>query len=81
MLGFIRTDRFHSELSLRNEINQLDENSQKKRMLYTAHLGDARAVICRGGVAQRLTNQSDHKATCPEERMRVKASLQLQLIT
>eukprot|EP00930_Biecheleria_cincta_P080433 TRINITY_DN6866_c0_g1_i1.p1 TRINITY_DN6866_c0_g1~~TRINITY_DN6866_c0_g1_i1.p1 ORF type:complete len:297 (-),score=57.58 TRINITY_DN6866_c0_g1_i1:147-1004(-) len=43
----------------------------KKRSIYTAHLGDARAVICRGGLAVRLTSQSDHKATDPEESKRV----------
>jgi len=41
------------------------------RMLYTAHLGDARAVICRQGKAVRLTSRSDHKATDPGEIDRV----------
>mmetsp|Transcript_17495 Transcript_17495/g.31591 ORF Transcript_17495/g.31591 Transcript_17495/m.31591 type:complete len:293 (+) Transcript_17495:66-944(+) len=41
------------------------------RTIYTAHLGDARAVICRGGLAVRLTSQSDHKATDPDEAKRV----------
>jgi serine/threonine protein phosphatase PrpC len=41
------------------------------RTIYTAHLGDARAVICRGGLAVRLTSLSDHKATDPTEAKRV----------
>jgi serine/threonine protein phosphatase PrpC len=41
------------------------------RQIFTAHLGDARAVICRGGLAVRLTSLSDHKATHPEEAQRV----------
>jgi len=41
------------------------------RAIYTAHLGDARAVICRGGLAVRLTSMSDHKATDPTEAKRV----------
>jgi len=41
------------------------------RVIYTAHLGDARAVICRGGLAVRLTSMSDHKATDQVEAKRV----------
>ncbi|CEL95824.1 unnamed protein product [Vitrella brassicaformis CCMP3155] len=41
------------------------------RKVYTAHLGDARAVLNRGGKAHRLTSMSDHKATDPEEAKRV----------
>eukprot|EP00929_Paragymnodinium_shiwhaense_P064943 TRINITY_DN32609_c0_g1_i1.p1 TRINITY_DN32609_c0_g1~~TRINITY_DN32609_c0_g1_i1.p1 ORF type:complete len:288 (+),score=48.52 TRINITY_DN32609_c0_g1_i1:89-952(+) len=41
------------------------------RFIYTAHLGDARAVICRGGLAVRLTSMSDHKATDAVEAKRV----------
>lgn len=41
------------------------------RALYTAHVGDARAVLCRTGSAVRLTHPSDHKATDPEEMRRV----------
>lgn len=46
-----------------------EENSVKQ--IYTAHLGDARAVICRGGLAVRLTSMSDHKATDTHEMKRV----------
>jgi len=43
-----------------------------RRLIYTAHLGDARAVLCRqGGHAARLTSLSDHKATDPHEMRRV----------
>ena len=35
------------------------------RTIFTSHLGDARAVICRGGLAVRLTSMSDHKAKPP----------------
>eukprot|EP00927_Polykrikos_kofoidii_P016776 TRINITY_DN1760_c0_g2_i1.p1 TRINITY_DN1760_c0_g2~~TRINITY_DN1760_c0_g2_i1.p1 ORF type:complete len:290 (-),score=65.78 TRINITY_DN1760_c0_g2_i1:42-911(-) len=44
------------------------------RAIYTAHLGDARSVICRGGCAVRLTCMSDHKATDPGECDRVVAA-------
>eukprot|EP00913_Durusdinium_trenchii_P014477 g13581.t1 len=47
------------------------EKEQSLRVLYTAHIGDARAVLCRGGLAVRLTGQSDHKATDPAEANRV----------
>lgn len=41
------------------------------RVIYTAHLGDSRAVMCRGGSATRLTSMTDHKATDPLEGKRV----------
>lgn len=41
------------------------------RVIYTAHLGDSRAVMSRGGSATRLTSMSDHKATDPLECKRV----------
>lgn len=47
------------------------EIAYMERVLYTAHIGDARAVLCRGGLAVRLTGQSDHKATDPAEANRV----------
>lgn len=50
---------------------QEDVAGHGNRLIYTAHLGDARAVICRSGLAVRLTSQSDHKATDPEETKRV----------
>jgi len=37
--------------------------------LFTANVGDSRAVLCRDGVAARLT--LDHKATLPEEIKRI----------
>jgi len=49
----------------------LKDKSTGKRTLYTAHVGDARAVIARGGRGERLTSMSDHKATDPEEEKRV----------
>lgn len=48
-----------------------DNGASSSRSIYTAHLGDARAVICRGGLAVRLTSMSDHKATDPTEAKRV----------
>lgn len=47
------------------------QEERSVRSIYTAHLGDARAVICRGGLAVRLTSMSDHKATDPAEAKRV----------
>jgi serine/threonine protein phosphatase PrpC len=47
------------------------QEEKATRSIYTAHLGDARAVICRGGLAVRLTSMSDHKATDPAEAKRV----------
>lgn len=47
------------------------QEEKASRTIYTAHLGDARAVICRGGLAVRLTSMSDHKATDPAEARRV----------
>ncbi len=37
--------------------------------LYSAHVGDSRAVLCRSGVAKRLTE--DHKPNLPSEKARV----------
>ena len=42
--------------------------------LYCAHLGDTRAVLCRGGLAVRLTSMSDHKATDTFEKARIEKS-------
>lgn len=41
------------------------------RVVYTAHLGDTRAVMARRGQATRLTSMTDHKATDPLEGKRV----------
>ncbi|CAJ1366880.1 unnamed protein product [Effrenium voratum] len=47
------------------------EKAFMERVLYTGHVGDARAVLCRKGLAVRLTGVSDHKATDVEEARRV----------
>mmetsp|Transcript_112676 Transcript_112676/g.291094 ORF Transcript_112676/g.291094 Transcript_112676/m.291094 type:complete len:286 (-) Transcript_112676:128-985(-) len=47
------------------------QEEKNGRQIWTAHLGDARAVLCRGGLAVRLTSMSDHKATDPVETKRV----------
>lgn len=46
----------------------LKENAE--RTLYVANCGDARAVLCRGGKALRLT--VDHKANDPDEIQRIR---------
>ena len=43
-----------------------------EQVLYTAHVGDTRAVLCRAGAAIRLTSASDHKACDPAEWERIK---------
>jgi len=47
------------------------QEERGSRVIYTAHLGDSRAVMARGGAATRLTSMTDHKATDPLEGMRV----------
>jgi serine/threonine protein phosphatase PrpC len=47
------------------------QEERHARVLYTAHLGDSRAVMARGGAATRLTSGTDHKATDPLEGKRV----------
>merc|ERR1719158_2067713 len=47
------------------------QEERHARVIYTAHLGDSRAVLARSGVATRLTSMTDHKATDPLEVKRV----------
>jgi serine/threonine protein phosphatase PrpC len=47
------------------------QEERHARVIYTAHLGDSRAVLARGGTATRLTSATDHKATDPLEGKRV----------
>merc|ERR1719450_684908 len=47
------------------------QEERHARVIYTAHLGDSRAVMSRGGSATRLTSMTDHKATDPLEAKRV----------
>mmetsp|Transcript_50747 Transcript_50747/g.104414 ORF Transcript_50747/g.104414 Transcript_50747/m.104414 type:complete len:281 (+) Transcript_50747:78-920(+) len=47
------------------------QEERHARVIYTAHLGDSRAVMARGGGATRLTSMTDHKATDPLEAKRV----------
>merc|ERR1719199_1585444 len=47
------------------------QEERHARVIYTAHLGDSRAVMARGGNATRLTSMTDHKATDPLEAKRV----------
>jgi len=47
------------------------QEERHARVIYTAHLGDSRAVMARGGAATRLTSMTDHKADDPMEGKRV----------
>eukprot|EP00933_Yihiella_yeosuensis_P035160 TRINITY_DN28636_c0_g1_i1.p1 TRINITY_DN28636_c0_g1~~TRINITY_DN28636_c0_g1_i1.p1 ORF type:complete len:281 (+),score=52.10 TRINITY_DN28636_c0_g1_i1:78-920(+) len=47
------------------------QEERNSRVIYTAHLGDSRAVMARGSKATRLTSMTDHKATDPLEAKRV----------
>jgi len=51
-------------------IRDVEGEQGKQRMLFTANVGDSRAVLCRGKEAIRLT--IDHKASLPEEAKRIK---------
>jgi len=46
-----------------------DGGAGLSKVLYTANAGDARAVLCRGGEALRLTY--DHKGSDPQETRRI----------
>lgn len=47
------------------------QDEARGRVIYTAHLGDSRAVLARTGSATRMTSMTDHKATDPLEAKRV----------
>ena len=46
-----------------------DNGAGLRKVLYAANAGDARAVLCRGGEALRLTY--DHKGSDPQETRRI----------
>jgi protein phosphatase PTC1 len=46
-----------------------DSGAGLRKVLYAANAGDARAVLCRGGEALRLTY--DHKGSDPQETRRI----------
>ena len=49
-----------------------DGGAGLRKVLYAANAGDARAVLCRGGEALRLTY--DHKGSDPQETRRIQSA-------
>jgi protein phosphatase PTC1 len=71
--AYLLTDKQMGETQIQfsgtTSISALVRNTNGKRMLYVANAGDARAVLCRNGKAERLSY--DHKGSDEGETKRI----------
>lgn len=68
------SDELEAEESTEGRVEAIEAKADKekggmRRVLYTANVGDARAVLCRGGRSVRLTY--DHKGSDTQEAKRI----------